>query len=308
MVVFMGGDRHVHRHCAAAADISAQRPGQIAQLATGYCARTAFPFITRACRSQLAARLRCMSEKPESDEFEEEDAEDTAPGGEDVDVDHIMRDVDSQRRRAPKGAEPAWRRLERVMEERRTAELHERLRRLRDCGRGRRGLRRPERVRRTPESGSRRPAQEEEIPLALPGRIPWISLPLDLVALRKLPDVIRRAKRQRLNRHGRLAPARRSRNSIRRTETDSAHRACDGTCRPPKSWDRCPSAPCPANAPRPRSPSIASRQIFCAPAASQDLVGAVLEELRRGHIVRMILVGHADGGYAPGVLEQSGRC
>src|SRR5271169_1873441 len=64
-----------------------------------------------------------MSEKPESDEFEEEDAEDTPPGGEDVDVDHIMRDVDSQRRRAPKGAEPAWRRLERVMEERRTAEL-----------------------------------------------------------------------------------------------------------------------------------------------------------------------------------------
>ncbi len=63
-----------------------------------------------------------MSEKPESDEFEEEDAEDTAPG-DDVDVDHIMRVVESQRRRAPKGAEPAWRRLERVMEERRTAEL-----------------------------------------------------------------------------------------------------------------------------------------------------------------------------------------
>jgi hypothetical protein len=63
-----------------------------------------------------------MSEKPESEEFEEEDAEDVAPG-DDVDVDHIMRDVDSQRRRAPKGAEPAWRRLERVMEERRTAEL-----------------------------------------------------------------------------------------------------------------------------------------------------------------------------------------
>jgi len=63
-----------------------------------------------------------MSEKPESDEFEEEDAEDTAPV-DDVDVDHITRDVESQRRRAPKGAEPAWRRLERVMEERRTAEL-----------------------------------------------------------------------------------------------------------------------------------------------------------------------------------------
>jgi hypothetical protein len=63
-----------------------------------------------------------MSEKPESDEFEEEDAEDAAPV-DDVDVDHIMRDVETQRRRAPKGAEPAWRRLERVMEERRTAEL-----------------------------------------------------------------------------------------------------------------------------------------------------------------------------------------
>jgi hypothetical protein len=66
---------------------------------------------------------RVSSEKPETEEFEEEDVEDTAPGGDDVDVDHIMRDVESQRRRAPKGAEPAWRRLERVMEERRTAEL-----------------------------------------------------------------------------------------------------------------------------------------------------------------------------------------
>ncbi len=64
-----------------------------------------------------------MSEKPESDEFEEEDAEEPAAGADDVDVDHIIRDVDSQRRRAQKGAEPAWRRLERVMEEKRTAEL-----------------------------------------------------------------------------------------------------------------------------------------------------------------------------------------
>ena len=64
-----------------------------------------------------------MSENPEADEFEEEDTEDAAPGGDEVDVDHIMRDVESQRRRAPKGTEPTWRRLERVMEERRTAEL-----------------------------------------------------------------------------------------------------------------------------------------------------------------------------------------
>ncbi len=63
-----------------------------------------------------------MSEKPESDEFEEEDGEGTEVGGEE-DVEHIIRDVESQRRRGPKGSEPAWRRLERVMEERRTAEL-----------------------------------------------------------------------------------------------------------------------------------------------------------------------------------------
>jgi hypothetical protein len=62
-------------------------------------------------------------EKPETDEFDEEDAEEPAPGGDELDVDHIMRDVESARRRAPKGCEPAWRRLERVMEERRTAEL-----------------------------------------------------------------------------------------------------------------------------------------------------------------------------------------
>jgi len=77
----------------------------------------------RTCRFSVYKPRVSMSEKPESDEFEEEDAEESAPGGDDVDVDHIMRDVESQRRRAPKGAEPAWRRLERVMEERRTAEL-----------------------------------------------------------------------------------------------------------------------------------------------------------------------------------------
>ncbi len=62
-----------------------------------------------------------MSEKPESEEFEEEDGEEPEVG--DDDVEHIIRDVESQRRRGPKGSEPAWRRLERVMEERRTAEL-----------------------------------------------------------------------------------------------------------------------------------------------------------------------------------------
>jgi hypothetical protein len=65
-----------------------------------------------------------MSEKAESAEFDEEDVEEVAPGNEDGDLDHLMRDFESQRRRAPKsGTEPAWRRLERLREERHTAEL-----------------------------------------------------------------------------------------------------------------------------------------------------------------------------------------
>lgn len=64
-----------------------------------------------------------MSEKPESDEFEEEEVDEGV--GEEVDVDRVMRDIDRARRRggAPKGDEPAWRRLERALEERRVAEL-----------------------------------------------------------------------------------------------------------------------------------------------------------------------------------------
>jgi hypothetical protein len=66
-----------------------------------------------------------MSEKPE-DDFDEEDAEVAPGGGDDGDLDHLMRDFETQRRRAPKnasGVEPAWRRLERLREEKHTAEL-----------------------------------------------------------------------------------------------------------------------------------------------------------------------------------------
>src|ERR1700727_39923 len=64
-----------------------------------------------------------MSEKPESDEFEEEDAEDIAPGGDDVDVDHIMRDVESQRRRPRRrrGPGPRGRRRDRSGRRRRNS-------------------------------------------------------------------------------------------------------------------------------------------------------------------------------------------
>lgn len=64
-----------------------------------------------------------MSEKPESDEFEDEEADE--PLGEDTeDLDRVIKDLDLAKRRAQKdGGDPAWRRLEKLLEEKRTAEL-----------------------------------------------------------------------------------------------------------------------------------------------------------------------------------------
>lgn len=65
-----------------------------------------------------------MSEKPESDEFEEDDADDPADEEtEDVDLDQVIKDLDLAKRRGQKVGDPAWRRLERLLEEKRTAEL-----------------------------------------------------------------------------------------------------------------------------------------------------------------------------------------
>jgi hypothetical protein len=64
-----------------------------------------------------------MAEKPESDEFEEEDAEEVAGGEDALDVDRLMRDLDKRKRGAPRGAEPAWRKVERMLEQKRTSEL-----------------------------------------------------------------------------------------------------------------------------------------------------------------------------------------
>ena len=62
-----------------------------------------------------------MNEKPESEEFDEED--DVAADGEDLDLDHLISDFDRRKKAGPKPGEPAWRRLERYREERHTAEL-----------------------------------------------------------------------------------------------------------------------------------------------------------------------------------------
>jgi hypothetical protein len=64
-----------------------------------------------------------MSEKPESDEFEEEDSEDVSSGEDALDVDRLMQDLDKRKRGAPRGVEPAWRKLERMREQKRTSEL-----------------------------------------------------------------------------------------------------------------------------------------------------------------------------------------
>jgi len=64
-----------------------------------------------------------MSEKPESEEFEDEDSEEVAGDEESLDVDRLMQDLDKRKRGAARGAEPAWRKLERLLEQKRTSEL-----------------------------------------------------------------------------------------------------------------------------------------------------------------------------------------
>src|SRR6185312_12500652 len=81
-------------------------------------------------RSDLSSRrpipagpLRAMSEKPESDEFEDEEADEPVVGDADVDLDQVIKDLDMAKRRGQKAGDPAWRRLERLLEDKRTAEL-----------------------------------------------------------------------------------------------------------------------------------------------------------------------------------------
>jgi hypothetical protein len=64
-----------------------------------------------------------MSEKGESDEFEDEDAEEPVVEEGDVDLDQVTKDLDLAKRRGQKVGDPAWRRLERLLEAKRTAEL-----------------------------------------------------------------------------------------------------------------------------------------------------------------------------------------
>jgi hypothetical protein len=64
-----------------------------------------------------------MSEKPESDGFEDEDADESSGDEESLDVDRLMQDLDKRKRTAPRGGEPAWRKLERLREQKLTSDL-----------------------------------------------------------------------------------------------------------------------------------------------------------------------------------------
>lgn len=64
-----------------------------------------------------------MSEKSESDEFENEDDDEPVVEEGDVDLDQVIKDLDLAKRRGQRAGDPAWRRLERLLEEKRTAEL-----------------------------------------------------------------------------------------------------------------------------------------------------------------------------------------
>jgi hypothetical protein len=64
-----------------------------------------------------------VTEKPESDEFDDGEADGGEGDEESLDVDRLMQDLDKRKRGAARGAEPAWRKLERLREQKRTSEL-----------------------------------------------------------------------------------------------------------------------------------------------------------------------------------------
>lgn len=63
-----------------------------------------------------------MSEKPEAEEFDEEDVDELIGAQEDVDLDRVNKDLDLAKRRDKAVGDPAWRRLERLKEEKYFAE------------------------------------------------------------------------------------------------------------------------------------------------------------------------------------------
>ncbi len=64
-----------------------------------------------------------MGGNQDSEEFDDEDVIDEGSGDEEIDLDRALREIDTAKRRAARGGEPAWRRLEQRAEQKHTAEL-----------------------------------------------------------------------------------------------------------------------------------------------------------------------------------------
>ena len=74
-------------------------------------------------RASEVAPFGTMNEKPESEEFDEEEEEPTFEATSEVDFDRLAKDLDAAKKRGQKLGDPAWRKLERRLEEKNTAEL-----------------------------------------------------------------------------------------------------------------------------------------------------------------------------------------
>ncbi len=64
-----------------------------------------------------------MSEKQESEDFDDPDADELAGDTEDLDLDRVNKDLEQAKKRGQKSGDPAWRRLELLREQKRVAEL-----------------------------------------------------------------------------------------------------------------------------------------------------------------------------------------
>lgn len=63
-----------------------------------------------------------MGGNPDSDDIDDDEGDEEG-GNEELDLDRVFKDMEVAKRRAVKGSEPAWRKLEQRMEQKHTAEL-----------------------------------------------------------------------------------------------------------------------------------------------------------------------------------------
>lgn len=64
-----------------------------------------------------------MSEKTESEEFEDDEDDASAIESDDGDIEFLISDLSKQKRNSAPPGEPAWRKLEKYREQKHTAEL-----------------------------------------------------------------------------------------------------------------------------------------------------------------------------------------